>query len=134
MFMGKKEREPFPAAAKTLLWIRVLNQLGAYALAFLAVLTGPELAPAALASFGIAALISRWMGAFLLDRMPPRTVLTFGLGLTGLSLLALAAARTPPHMLGAVVLVGLAFASSHAARNGSSRRNDAGGLPPPCSG
>ncbi|MGW0196417.1 MFS transporter [Nonomuraea sp. NPDC003201] len=107
--MGKKQREPFPAAAKTLLWIRVLNQLGAYALAFLAVLTGPELAPAALASFGIAALVSRWIGAFLLDRMPPRTVLGLGLGLTGLSLLALAAARTPPHMLGAVVLVGLAF-------------------------
>ncbi|MEW1839720.1 MFS transporter [Nonomuraea angiospora] len=105
MFM----RKPVPAAARTLLWIRVLNQLGSYALAFLAVLTGPELAPAALASFGIAALASRWMGAFLLDRLPPRTVLALGLALTGLSLLVLAAARTPPHILGAVVLVGLAF-------------------------
>ncbi|MEU6721457.1 MFS transporter [Nonomuraea sp. NPDC046802] len=109
MFRDKGQQESIPAAAKTLLWIRVLNQLGAYALAFLAVLTGPELAPAALACFGIAALISRWIGAFLLDRMPPRTVLALGLGLTGLSLLTLAVAQTPPHMLGAVVLVGLAF-------------------------
>lgn len=47
---------------------------GSYALAFLAVLTGPELAPAAPAGFGIAALVSRWIGAFLLDRLPPPTV------------------------------------------------------------
>ncbi|RVX47674.1 MFS transporter [Nonomuraea polychroma] len=107
--MGERQRESIPADARTLLWIRVLNQLGSYALAFLAVLTGPELAPAALASFGIAALVSRWAGAFLLDRLPPRTVLALGLGLTGLSLLVLAAARTPPYVLGAVVLVGLAF-------------------------
>ncbi|MGP3962328.1 MFS transporter [Nonomuraea sp. 3N208] len=107
--MGKWQQESIPTAAKTLLWIRVLNQLGSYALAFLAVLTGPELAPAALASFGIAALVSRWIGAFLLDRLPPRTVLALGLGLTGLSLLILAAARAPAHVLGAVVLVGLAF-------------------------
>ncbi|MEQ4721059.1 MFS transporter [Nonomuraea sp. B19D2] len=109
MFTGTGHKGSIPAAARTLLWIRVLNQLGSYALAFLAVLTGPELAPAALASFGIAALISRWAGAFLLDRLSPRTVLALGLGLTGLSLLALASARTPPHVLGAVVLVGLAF-------------------------
>ncbi|WP_246148344.1 MFS transporter [Nonomuraea turkmeniaca] len=107
--MGKRRRESIPAEARTLLWIRVLNQLGSYALAFLAVLTGPELAPAALAAFGVAALISRWAGALLLDRLPPRTVLSLGLGLTGLSLLLLAAARTPPYVLGAVVLVGLAF-------------------------
>ncbi|MEV1169093.1 hypothetical protein [Nonomuraea sp. NPDC049784] len=40
MFMGRKQQETFPVAAKTLLSIRVLNQLGSYALAFLAVLTG----------------------------------------------------------------------------------------------
>jgi MFS family permease len=109
MFMGRWGHGTLPAAAKTLLWIRVLNQLGSYALAFLAVLTGPDLAPAALACFGVAALLSRWAGAFLLDRLPPRTVLALGLGLTGLSLLALSTARTPPYVLGGVILVGLAF-------------------------
>lgn len=51
--------ETFPRAARALLAARVLNQLGAYALQFLAVLTGPGLAPVALAVFGAAALVSR---------------------------------------------------------------------------
>ncbi|MBB4942851.1 hypothetical protein FHR32_007251 [Streptosporangium album] len=32
-----------PRAAKALLWIHILNQVGAYAIAFLAVLAGPDL-------------------------------------------------------------------------------------------
>ncbi|MFC4533016.1 MFS transporter [Sphaerisporangium dianthi] len=96
-------------AAKALLWVRVLNQLGAYALAFLAVLAGPDLAPAALAIFGVAALLSRWGGALLLDRLPPGLTVSAGLGATGLSLLILAFARTPGQVLVAVALVGLAF-------------------------
>ncbi|MFD8531758.1 hypothetical protein ACFV0L_30525 [Streptosporangium canum] len=36
-----------PVAARTLVWVRILNALGAYTLSFLAVLTGPE--PAAVA-------------------------------------------------------------------------------------
>ncbi|MDP4505450.1 MFS transporter [Nonomuraea turcica] len=98
-----------PRSAKALLWVRILNQLGAYALAFLAVFAGPELAPVALAVFGVAALISRWGGALLLDRLSPRVVVAVGLGATGLSLVALSAARTPAQILVAVALVGLAF-------------------------
>ncbi|MFI6519105.1 MFS transporter [Spirillospora sp. NPDC050679] len=98
-----------PRAAKALLWVRVLNQLGAYAMAFLAVLAGPDLAAVALAVFGVAALISRWAGGLLLDRLPPRTVVAAGLAATGAAMLVLAAAHTPAQVVVAVALVGLAF-------------------------
>ncbi|MET8159557.1 MFS transporter [Sphaerisporangium sp. NPDC005289] len=98
-----------PGAAKALLWVRVLNQLGAYALAFLAVLAGPDLAPAALAVFGVAALLSRWGGALVLDRLPPGLTVAAGLGATGMSLAILAFARTPAQVLIGIALVGLAF-------------------------
>lgn len=98
-----------PGAAKALLWVRILNQLGAYAMAFLAVFAGPELASTALATFGVAALISRWGGAFILDWLPPRIVVAIGLAATGLSLIALALAQTQVQVLVAVAVVGLAF-------------------------
>ncbi|PZG23491.1 MFS transporter [Nonomuraea aridisoli] len=98
-----------PSAARTLLWVRILNALGAYALSFLAVLAGPELAAAALALFGVTALVSRWAGAFLLDRFSPRGVLAAGLAATGLALVALTLAQGPAQVLIAIALVGLAF-------------------------
>ncbi|MEU4332818.1 MFS transporter [Nonomuraea dietziae] len=98
-----------PKAAKALMGVRILNALGAYALSFLAVLAGPELAPVALAVFGITALASRWAGAFLLDRFSPRGVLASGLAATGLALFALTLAQGPAQVLGAIALVGLAF-------------------------
>ncbi len=55
---------------RVLLWVRVLNQVGAFALAFLAVVAGPHLVTAALTAFGVAALASRWAGGVLLDRVP----------------------------------------------------------------
>ncbi|GAB3974431.1 hypothetical protein GCM10029978_056040 [Actinoallomurus acanthiterrae] len=101
--------EALPRAAKALVGIRILNQLGAYALAFLAVLAGPRLAPAALAVFGVAALVSRWSGGLLLERLSPRATIALGLSATGAALLVLAAARTPAQTLAATALVGLAF-------------------------
>ncbi|TDD50654.1 MFS transporter [Nonomuraea terrae] len=98
-----------PAAARTLVWVRILNQLGAYALSFLAVLAGPDLAAAALALFGVTALVSRWAGAFLLDRCSPRGVLAAGLAATGVALIVLALAHGPAQVLIAIALVGLAF-------------------------
>ncbi|GAA4561495.1 hypothetical protein GCM10023193_24780 [Planotetraspora kaengkrachanensis] len=98
-----------PATARALVWVRVLNALGAYALSFLAVLAGPELAPLALVVFGVSALASRWAGAFLLDRFSPRGVLVAGLAGTGLALVALALADGPVPVLVAIALVGLAF-------------------------
>ena len=98
-----------PRSVKALLGVRVLNQLGAYALAFLAVLAGPDLAAVALAVLGVTALISRWAGGLLLDRLPPRTVITFGLTATGVALLILTMAQSPAQVLVAVALVGLAF-------------------------
>jgi MFS transporter len=89
--------------------VRVLNQLGAYALAFLAVLTGPELAGAALGAFGVAALVSRWVGGVLLDWLPARVVIASGLAATGVALLGLAAAHGPVQLVVAAGLVGLAF-------------------------
>ncbi|WP_433212103.1 MFS transporter [Microtetraspora malaysiensis] len=89
--------------------MRILNQLGAYALSFLAVLAGPDLAVVALAVFGVTALLSRWAGALLLDRWPPGRVLAAGLAATGLSLIALALAQTPAQVLITIALVGLAF-------------------------
>lgn len=49
------------------------------------------------------------MGGLLLDRLTPRAVITLGLTATGAALLVLAAARTPPQMVAAAGLVGLAF-------------------------
>ncbi len=98
-----------PVAARALLWVRLLNQLGAFALAFLAVLAGPHLVTAALVLFGLAALVSRWAGGILLDRAPPRTLIVAGLFATGAALLALALARTPAQTLACVVATGLAF-------------------------
>ncbi|MFI7640423.1 MFS transporter [Nonomuraea sp. NPDC049400] len=98
-----------PVAARTLVWVRVLNALGAYALSFLAVLAGPDLAAAALVLFGVMALLSRWAGAFLLERFSPRGVLAAGLAATGLALIALALAQGPAQVLVAIALVGLAF-------------------------
>ena len=94
---------------KALLWVRVLNQIGAFALAFLAVVAGPHLVTAALTVFGATALASRWAGGVLLDRLRPRTLVVAGLAATGLALLALAAARTPWRILAAIAAVGLAF-------------------------
>lgn len=96
-------------AARVLLWVRTLNALGAYALSFLAVLAGPELAAAALALFGVTALLSRWAGALLLERFSPRGVLSAGLAATGLALFALVLAQGPAQVLIAIALVGLAF-------------------------
>ncbi|MCW2877613.1 MAG: transporter [Sphaerisporangium sp.] len=98
-----------PGAAKALLWVRILNQVGAYALAFLAVFAGPAVAVAALVIFGVAALVSRWAGAFILGWLPPGIVVSLGLGATGLSLIALSASGTPLQVLISVALVGLAF-------------------------
>jgi predicted MFS family arabinose efflux permease len=94
---------------RALLWVRVLNQAGAFALAFLAVVAGPHLVTAALTVFGTAALASRWAGGVLLDRVRPRTLIAGGLAATGLALLALAAARTPALVLAATAATGLAF-------------------------
>lgn len=98
-----------PAPARALLWVRVLNQVGAFALAFLAVLAGPHLVTAVLTVFGLAVLISRWAGGVFLDRAPPRTLVAAGLAATGLALAALAAARTPAQILAATAATGLAF-------------------------
>ena len=96
-------------AARALLWVRLLNQLGAFALPFLAVLAGPRLVTSALVVFGLAALVSRWAGGVLLDRAPPRTLVVAGLFATGAALLALAMARTPAQTLVCVGATGLAF-------------------------
>jgi hypothetical protein len=98
-----------PPAARALLWVRALNQVGAFALAFLVVVTGPHLATPALAVFGVAALTSRWAGGVLLDRLTPRIVIAAGLGATGMALAWLAIAHTPRQVLTAVAAVGLAF-------------------------
>lgn len=102
-------RPRLPRTARILLWVRVLNQLGAFALAFLAVLAGPGLVTATLAVFGVAALVSRWVGGLLLDRWPPRAVIAFGLTATGCGLGALAIAQSPVPVLVATAAVGLAF-------------------------
>lgn len=94
---------------RALLWVRVLNQVGAFALAFLAVVAGPHMVTAVLTVFGGAALASRWAGGVLLDRLRPRTLVAAGLTATGLALLALAAAQTPAQVLAATAVVGLAF-------------------------
>ncbi|KAB2360220.1 MFS transporter [Actinomadura montaniterrae] len=101
--------ERLPRPVRALIGVRVINQLGAYVMSFLAVLAGPDLASAALAVFGVAALASRWIGGTLLDRLAPRTVVVLGLASTGAALLVLALAHGPPQTLGAVALVGLAF-------------------------
>ncbi len=98
-----------PPVVRALLLVRVLNQLGAFALAFLAVLAGPSLLTAALVLFGLAALVSRWAGGVLLDRAPPRTLVVSGLVATGVALGALALARTHAQTLAAITLTGLAF-------------------------
>ncbi|MEU5992110.1 MFS transporter [Spirillospora sp. NPDC047418] len=98
-----------PRPVKALVCVRVINQLGAYVMAFLAVLAGADLAAAALAVFGVAALVSRWLGGVLLDRFAPRTLVVLGLASTGAALLLLAAAQGSGQVLAAVALVGLAF-------------------------
>ncbi|WP_165495053.1 MFS transporter [Actinomadura roseirufa] len=87
----------------------MLNQLGAFALPFLAVLAGAGRAALVLAVFGGAALVSRRAGGVLLDRMAPRSVIVLGLTATGVALLALAAARGTAQITTATALAGLAF-------------------------
>ncbi|MFD0684356.1 MFS transporter [Actinomadura fibrosa] len=101
--------DALPRQAKALICVRALNQLGAYTLPFLAVLAPPGQVPLTLATFGLAALASRFAGALLLDGLPPRTVIVLGLAATGTSLLLLSAAEGSVPLLCAVVLVGLAF-------------------------
>ncbi|QXJ22500.1 MFS transporter [Actinomadura graeca] len=98
-----------PPDIKALVAVRVLNQLGAFVMPFLAVLAGPGVASWALGVFGVAALLSRLLGAFLLGRLAPRTVIVLGLASTGTALLLLAAAHGSARFLVAVALVGLAF-------------------------
>jgi MFS family permease len=107
--MRDRSRTPGNREMKALLWVRVLNETGAFALAFLAVLAGPHLVTAVLTVFGGAALVSRWAGGLLLDRAAPRTLIVAGLTVTGLALLGLAAARTPGQILAATAATGLAF-------------------------
>jgi MFS family permease len=130
-----------PRAVKALIGVRLINQLGAYVMSFLAVLAGPRLAAAALAVFGLAALAvfglaalaSRWIGGLLLDRFAPRTLIVFGLASTGAGLLLLAAARGSGEFLAAVALVGLAFeiyepATQESLARVGGRRSDLYGL------
>lgn len=124
-----------PRPVRALVGVRVLNQLGAYVMPFLAVIAGPGLATEALAVFGAAALASRWLGGLLLDRLPPRTLIVGGLAATGAALLLLAAARGPVQVLAAVALAGLAFElyepatqESLARLTGKDRRGDVYGL------
>ncbi|CNF02750.1 phosphoglycerate transporter family protein [Mycobacterium tuberculosis] len=122
-----------PRPAKALVAVRVINQLGAYVMAFLAVLAGPDLAAAALAVFGAAALVSRWLGGVLLDRFAPRTLVAAGLASTGLALLILAAAQGTVQVLAAVALVGLSFeiqepATQEALARVGGRRDDVYGV------
>ncbi|WP_396454842.1 MFS transporter, partial [Actinomadura sp.] len=122
-----------PRAAKALIGVRLINQLGAYVMSFLAVLAGPRLAAAALAVFGLAALVSRWIGGLLLDRFAPRTLIVLGLASTGAALLLLAAARGDGQFLAAVALVGLAFeiyepATQESLARVGGRRSDLYGL------
>ncbi|MGW5411772.1 MFS transporter [Actinomadura geliboluensis] len=122
-----------PRSAKALVCVRVINQLGAYVMSFLAVLAGPGLAAAALAVFGVAALVSRWLGGVLLDRFAPRTLIVLGLTSTGSALLLLAAARGTGQVLAAVALVGLAFeiyepATQESLARVGGRRDDLYGL------
>ncbi len=98
-----------PRTAGVLLCVRVLNQLGGFALPFLAVLAGPRSVTAALTVFGVAALVSRWAGGVMLDRFAPRAVVAGGLGATGAALTLLTFARGPGQTLAAVALTGLAF-------------------------
>ncbi|WP_243717017.1 MFS transporter [Actinomadura darangshiensis] len=113
-----------PRSAKALVVVRVINQLGAYVMSFLAVLAGADLAALALAVFGIAALASRWLGGVLLDRFAPRTLVVAGLTSTGAALLVLAAAQGRAQVLGAVALVGLAFEIQEPATQESLARAD----------
>jgi hypothetical protein len=98
-----------PKAAKTVLFVRALNQLGAFTITFLAILAGPRLITATLTLFGTSALISRWSGALLLDRVSPEKLIPAGLAATGISLLLLAGAKTAPATLTATTLTGLTF-------------------------
>ncbi len=122
-----------PRPAKALVCVRVINQLGAYVMSFLAVLAGADLAAAALAVFGLAALVSRWLGGVLLDRFAPRTLIVAGLASTGIALLVLAVAQGPVQVLTAVALVGLTFeiqepATQESLARVSGRRGDLYGL------
>lgn len=116
-----------PRAVKVLVGVRVLNQVGAFALAFLAVFAGPGLAPVVLAVFGVAALVSRWGGGVLLDRLAPRSVIVLGLAATGAALVGLACARTFAEMVVATALVGLAFEIYEPATQEMLARVSAGG-------
>ncbi|WP_125615513.1 MFS transporter [Actinomadura sp. WAC 06369] len=124
-----------PRPVRALVGVRVLNQLGAYVMPFLAVIAGPGLAAEALAVFGAAALASRRLGGLLLDRLPPRTLIVAGLAATGAALLLLAAARGPVQVLAAVALAGLVFElyepatqEALARLTGKERRGDVYGL------
>jgi MFS family permease len=106
-------RWPRPLVA--LVVARAVNQLGAFALAFLAValvrVYGSSLATAGwvVASFGIATIPSRLVGGRLADRLGRRSTIVGGLVGCAVALLVIAAS---PGVVGAVVgavLLGCAF-------------------------
>ncbi|MDQ2756251.1 MAG: MFS transporter [Actinomycetota bacterium] len=108
-------RRDLPAAVWALVVARAVNRLGAFTLPFLAVILHDELSASlstaglVVAVFGVATIPSRLAGGELADRIGP--VMTITLGLVGCAgaQLWVAGSRSLVSVMGAVVLLGLAF-------------------------
>lgn len=100
---------------RALLIARMVNRIGGFSMAFLAVLITRELsatvqtAALIVAAFGLASIPSRLAGGWLMDRSGPRVTILLGLVGCALAQLAIAVAPTVPLAAGGAVVLGLAY-------------------------
>jgi hypothetical protein len=97
------------------LLVRVVNRSAGFGMSFLAVrlATGGQMdgeqVGVVLAAFGAATIPSRLLGGAAADRLGNRTAAVVGLVAAGVAQLAIAAAREPAVLIGAVIALGLAY-------------------------
>lgn len=104
-----------PRPVKVVIGARMVNRVGGFSMAFLAVLLTESLRASEatagwiVAAFGLATIPSRLAGGFLLDRIGPRSTILLGLTGCAAAQLGLAAAGSLRTAIVAAVVLGLAY-------------------------
>jgi MFS family permease len=98
-----------PRTVRSLIAIRVINELGAFTLSFLAVVAGTKSAAVVLTAFALCTIPSRMLGGWLTARMRPGVVVAAGLFASACAMILLVPAKSLPALVIVAGLLGLAF-------------------------
>src|SRR5690348_10901461 len=98
-----------PRTVRSLIAIRVINELGAFTLSFLAVIAGAKSAAVVLTAFAVCTIPSRILGGWLTARLRPGYVVAGGLFASACGMILLVPAKSVAALAIVAALLGLAF-------------------------